>query len=98
MRKIKIVPDSPFFNNCDITIFDVTDEKEKKRCKIKVEYAEVDVEQMRGTERLSKEAVLEKYRSWIYDVVRYYIIDDWECVGGYDSIMKIIDEKIDQYF
>lgn len=47
MHKIKLVPDKPFYNRCDVTVYDVTGEKEKKRCKIAVEYAEVDVRQLK---------------------------------------------------
>lgn len=97
MRKIKLVPDLPFHTNCDITIYDVTDGNEKKRCKINVEYAQSDVEQMKRNAP-SKEEVLEEYKSWIYDLVKYYIIDDWECVEGYDRVFQIIDEKISPYF
>ena len=44
MHQIKLVPASPFFNSCDLTVFDVTDGRDKKRCKITVEYAKVDVD------------------------------------------------------
>ncbi|QAT43481.1 hypothetical protein [Aminipila luticellarii] len=98
MRKIKLIPDAPFYTNCDISIVDVTDDPEKKRCKIKVEYAESDVEQMKKRGCSSKEEVLEGYKDLIYDVVKFYIADDWECVGGYGSVLEIIGEKIKQYF
>lgn len=97
MRKIKLVPDAPFYTNCDISIYDVTDGNEKKRCKIKIEYAEYDVNQMKA-KGTSKEEVLENYKSMIYDVVKYYIKDDWECVNGYDSVLEIINDKTKQYF
>lgn len=97
MRKIKIVPDLPFSTNCDISIYDVTDGREKKRCKIKVEYAEYDVNQMKEKGN-SKQEVLEGYKNLIYDVVKFYIKDDWECVNGYDSILEIVNDKIEQYF
>lgn len=97
MRKIKLVPDVPFHTNCDISIYDVTGGNEKKRCKIKIEYAEYDVNQMKQ-KGISKEEVLANYKSKIYDIVKYYIADDWECVNGYDSVIDIIDEKINHYF
>ncbi|QHI72865.1 hypothetical protein [Aminipila terrae] len=97
MRKIKIIPDSPFYTNCDISVYDVTDGNEKKRCKIKVEYAEYDVNQMKK-KGASKEEVLQNYKNMIYDVVKYYIADDWECINGYEEILKVIDDKISHYF
>lgn len=97
MHKIKLVPDKPFYNRCDITVYDVTGEKEKKRCKISAEYAEVDVRQLKQ-QGMDYEAAKQHYREWIYKVVRHYIADDWECTEGMDEIMRIIDEHIAQYF
>lgn len=97
MHKIKLVPDKPFYNRCDITVYDVTGEKEKKRCKIAVEYAEVDVRQLKQ-QGMDYKAADDYYRDWIYKVVKHYIADDWECTEGMDEIMKIVDEHIAQYF
>ncbi len=97
MHKIKLVPDRPFYNSCDITVFDVTGEKEKKRCKITAEYAEVDVKQLK--ERgMDFKGSMEYYREWIYKAVKHYIADDWECTEGLDEIMEIIKEHIETYF
>ncbi|MHC1722599.1 MAG: hypothetical protein AB9836_05265 [Aminipila sp.] len=97
MRKIRLIPDDPFSTNCDISIIDVTEDIEKKRCKIKIEYAESDVKKMKE-KGSSKEEVLENYKSMIYDIVKYYIAGDWECVNGYDTVLQIIDDKIKNYF
>ncbi|QIB70179.1 hypothetical protein Ami103574_13150 [Aminipila butyrica] len=97
MRKIKIIPDAPFSTNCDVAVMDVTEGKEKKRCKIKIEYAEADVERMKA-KGPSKEDVLAGYKEQIYNVVKYYISGDWECMDDYEAILKIIDEKITPYF
>ena len=98
MHKIKLVPDKPFYNRCDVTVYDVTGEKEKTRCKIAVEYAEVDVRQLKEKGIAGREAAEQYYRDWIYKVVRHYIADDWECTEGMDEIMNIVDEHIKQYF
>lgn len=97
MHKIKLVPDSPFYNNCDLTVYDVTGEKEKKRCKITVEYAEVDVRQLKE-KGLDYEGALSHYKDWIYNVVKHYIADDWECSEGMDEIMEIIRSHVRPYF
>lgn len=97
MHKIKLVPDKPFYNRCDVAVYDVTGEKEKKRCKIAVEYAEVDVRQLKD-QGMDYEAADRYYRDWIYKVVKHYIADDWECTEGMDEVMKIVDEHMEQYF
>ncbi len=97
MRKIKLVPDKPFYNICDVTVYDVTDSKERKRCKIQVEYSAADVRQLK--ERgMDCEAAKEYYKDWIYDLVKYYILDDWECTEGMEQIMLIVDQHIRGYF
>lgn len=97
MHKIKLVPDKPFYNNCDITVYDVTGEKEKKRCKVTVEYGEADVRQLKGQGR-DYQAAMEHYQEWLYQVVKHYIADDWECAEGLEEIMEIISGHIKSYF
>lgn len=97
MHKIKLVPDMPFYNSCDITVYDVTSGKEKKRCKIKAEYAEVDVRQLKQQD-MNYAAAMDYYRDWIYKVVKHYIADDWECTEGLEETMEIIEEHIKKYF
>lgn len=97
MRKIKLVPEQAFYNRCDVNVYDVTDEKERKRCKIKVEYSVADVRELKA-KSMDYDTAMAYYKEWIYDVVKYYIIDDWECVEGMDEIMAIVDEHISEYF
>ena len=54
MHSIKLVCDKPFHNNCDVTVYDVTDGKEKKRCKIMVDYAESDIRQLQNRDTIMK--------------------------------------------
>ena len=97
MHKIKLAPDKPFYNSCDISIIDVTGEKEKKRCKITLEYAEVDIRQLKDR-GLDFQGALDYFQDWIYKVVKHYIADDWECTQGHDEIMEIIRDHIEKYF
>lgn len=97
MRKIILTPDTPFNTSCDVKVYDVTDGKEKKRCQIKIEYAMADVRQLR-TAGMDYERAMEYYREWIYDVVKHYIVDDWECVNGMEDVMKIVSDHIAVYF
>ena len=38
------------------------------------------------------------FREMIDDVVRYYILSDWECVEGYDETMEIIASHVKPYY
>lgn len=97
MRKIKLTPEAPFQTRCDVTVYDVTDGREKKRCKIQVEYSAYDVEQLKK-KGMDHDAAIEHYREWIYDVVKYYILDDWECTEGLEEILSIVDGYIKKHF
>lgn len=97
MHKIKLVADKPFHNNCDITVFDVTGEKEKKRCKIKLDYAESDIRRMQS-EGYDYRATLKYFDDWIYNTVRLYIADDWECESGMEIVKGILEGHIKKYF
>lgn len=97
MRKMKLVPGEDFYKRCDIDVYDVTDGGEKKRCRVKAEYAAVDVRELRE-QGMDLEAAKEHYRQWLYDVVKHYITDDWECTEGMDEVMGIIEDHIKEYF
>lgn len=98
MHQIKLVPASPFFNSCDLTVFDVTDGRDKKRCKITVEYAKVDVDALKKKGHTTFEDAMQYYREWLYAVVRHYIADDWEATEGHDEIMQIVADHISRYY
>lgn len=98
MHKIKLVPAKPFYNSCDLTVYDVTEGKEKKRCKITAEYAKVDVDAIKRQGHDTMEKAMIYYKEWIYAVVRHYIADDWEATEGYEEILAIIQEHIAQYY
>lgn len=97
MHNIKLVCDKPFHNNCDVTVYDVTDGKEKRRCKIMVDYAESDIRQLQK-QGYDYEAAVNHFNEWIYQTVKRYIADDWECTEGWEDIMRIVKEHIKPYF
>lgn len=98
MKEIKLVPDRPFHNSVDVTVIDFTGEgKERKRCKVTVEFAETDVKQLQNR-GLDLHDAMRYYRDWLYKVVKVHISQDWQCVAGYEEIMDIIKEKITQYY
>ncbi len=51
MKQIKLVPDPPFYNSVDVAVLDFPaglDDPPRRRCKITVEFAEVDVRQLQA--------------------------------------------------
>ena len=100
MKEIKLVPDKPFFNSVDVAVMDFPNGLEaepRKRCKVTVEYAKVDVEQLKKR-GLSFDEAMEYYEEWLYKVIKVRIAQDWTCVGGHDKVMEIIREKVSQYY
>ena len=100
MKEIKLIPDSPLHNYVDVSVMDFPDGSDKpcrKRCKVTVEFAEYDVAQLKKKGLNYKEAV-KYYEDWLYNVVRVNLAQDWNCVEGRDDVMKIVKEKILQYF
>ena len=100
MKEIKLVCDAPFFNHVDINVIDYPhgrDGEERNRMKITCDYGKYDVEQLikRG---LDFDGAMDYYRDWIYNTVRIRISQDWECVGGMDEALALIEEKIKQFF
>lgn len=97
MHKIKLVPDAPYPAKCDITVFDVTDGKEKKRCRIAVEYGEDDVASLKK-EGKDLQGAMQYYRDWLYQTVKTLIADEWEAVSGEQEILTIVKEQIQDAF
>ena len=47
---------------------------------------------------MDKAAAISYYKEWIYDVVKHYILDDWECTEGMKEILSIVEEHIKDSF
>lgn len=103
IKKIKLVADPPFHNSVDMAVIDFPDgfngpgSKARQRCKVKVEFAKFDVEQLKKR-GLDFDGAMDYYKDWLYHVVRYHIASDWECVGGYDEVFNIIRQKVGAYY
>lgn len=97
MQKVRLVPGAPFATKLDIAVYTADCGSEKKRCTVTAEFARGDIEELQKQNMGLCEA-LDYYRSWIYDVVRYHILDEWEAVSGLDETMDIICEKIKDKF
>lgn len=100
MKKIKLIPDSPFHNYADVVVADFPDGEDRpwrKRCKVTVEFSEYDIEQLKQ-KGLDFEGAVEHYKAWLYNVVKANLAQDWECADGFDDVMKIIKDKISLYY
>lgn len=100
MKQIKLIPDAPFYNSVDIAVLDFPngiDGDARKRCKITAEFAESDVKQLQAR-KLDFQAAMEYYKSWIYDVVKLHIAQDWECIDGMDETLAIIENALQRYY
>lgn len=96
MRKIHLLPDPPFFNNVDVKILDITDEKEKIRGTITLEYARVDLEPFFKEEK-SIDEILAHYKERIHQLLRYYLLNDFEIVEGLEETLKIVQERVEYH-
>lgn len=100
MKDIKLIPDEPFHNYVDIAVMDFPggmDNPPRKRCKVTVEFAEYDVEQLKK-KGFNRQDAMKYYEDWLYNVVKANLAQDWKCVEGYGDVMRIIDEKISAYY
>lgn len=100
MKEIKLIPEKPFHNYVDVAVMDFpdgTDKPPRKRCKVTVEFAEYDVEQLKKR-GLDYEGAVSYYNDWLYNVIRVNLAQDWKCIEGYEEVMKIVKEKISAYF
>jgi len=100
MKEVLLRPDKPFFNNVDVAVIDFPqgrDGGERQRCKITVEFAQCDVDELKA-KNMDFDAAMDYYKDWIYNVVKVNLSTDWKCVGGMDETMKIVQEHIERYF
>lgn len=100
MKEVKLVPDIPFHNYVEISVMDFPDGIEKnprKRCKVKAEFAEYDVRLLKE-KGLNFEQAIEEYEKWLYEVIRFHLAQDWQCIDGYEKVMDIIKEKVSLYY
>lgn len=97
MHKIRLTPDVAFFNYLPITVYDMTSGEPRKRCKIRAEFAKVDVENLKA-KGMNFEQAMDHYRDWLYNVIKIYIADDWQYESGEAEVMGIIAEHVKPYY
>ena len=100
MKQIKLVPDPPFYNSVDVAVLDFPagpDGPPRRRCKVTVELAEVDVRQLQAR-GLDHDGALAYYRDWLYQVVKVHLSQDWTCIGGMEEVIACIKEALARYY
>ena len=100
MKEIKLIPDKPFHNYVDVAVMDFPDGLDKeprKRCKVTVEFAEFEVEQLKKR-GLDFEGAMKYYEDWLYNVIRVHLAQEWKCIDGWDTVIGIIKEKVFKYY
>ncbi|MBR0127495.1 MAG: hypothetical protein IJL99_04455 [Firmicutes bacterium] len=106
MRQIILKPTLEFGSRCDFAIIDVTECAKasaanpsggKQRGTITIDYSPADIRQLLA-ESKDLTGALDYYRTRIYDLVKYYISGDWECVQGFDEAIDIITKHIGSSF
>ena len=96
MKDILLIPQPPYFNHLEVDIFDFPhgqDADPRKRMTITVDYGKYDVDQLtaRG---MDFDAIMAYYKDWIYDQVRYRLLEDWNAVSGLDETLKIVEDHV----
>lgn len=97
MRKCILKIDQPFHNNVDVGIYDITEEKEKLRGKLQIDYAYIDIKQFIERE-LNLDEVLKTYDQRIDQIIHHYLAGEVELTDGKEELMEIIKDHIEKYF
>lgn len=100
MKQIRLIPDPPFYNSVDVSVMDFPagpDGAPRRRCKITVEFAEVDVRALQA-QGLDYDGALTYYRDWLYQVVKVHLAQDWECIGGMEDVFVLIRDALARYY
>ena len=104
MRKIRIENLRAYANHADFVIMDMTDcdpevpgEAGKKRGVFTVDYTNGDISELKK-QGLDLAGALAYYRDHIYDLVRYYILSEWENAGGLDEALNLVEGYIRPHF
>ena len=99
MKEIRLIPALELGNKLNVDVMDFPDgkaepgAKERRRCAITVDYGPRDVRELKE-QGLDTEGMLEYYRKRIYDLVKVNISQDWECVGGMEEVLRIVEKHL----
>jgi hypothetical protein len=101
MKEIKLIPDTPFHNSVDVAVMDfpkgVEEGTQRQRCKITVEFAQADVEDLQGR-GLDMEGAMKYFEDYVYKIVKVNISSDWQCIAGWDEVMDIVRDHVKAYY
>ena len=100
MKDILLKPGTPYFNYVEVEVCDYpggTGAEPRKRMTITVDYGEFDVNQLKK-QGMDFAQVMDYYRDWIYNQVKYRLLDDWKATAGLDETLAIVEEHIKGFF
>ena len=84
----------------DVAVLDFPDGldgKERQRCKVTIEFAESDVQQLQSR-GMDLDKAMEYYADWLYRVIKVNLAQDWEAVAGQEQVMDIVRQKVSAYY
>ena len=81
----------------DIDVIDNLESGGRKRCSITVDYSEYDVKSL-IREGLDLEGAMDHYKERVTNIVRRYLLTDFEVRNGWDEILNVIRPYVEQYY
>jgi len=100
MKDILLKPGTPYFNYVEVEVCDYpsgTGTEPRKRMTITVDYGEFDVNQLKK-QGMDFAHVMDYYLDWIYNQVKYRLLDDWQATAGLEETLAIVKEHIKGFF
>ena len=101
MKEILLKPQAPYFTHLEVDVLDFpngTSADPRWRMTITVEYAKFDVDQLKNRGINTLGSAIDYYISWIYDQIRFRLLDNWTAVGGLDETLDIVRDHIKDMF
>lgn len=101
MKKVLLIPALELGNKLNVNVMDFPEgdpadpAKARKRCGITVDYSARDIKQLEE-QGMDRSAMMEYYRKRIYDLVKLNIAQDWECTGGMEDVLAIVEKHLDR--
>ena len=94
IKKLRLIPESPYFNHVKVGVYDENAGEWRKRCMIDVEYGESDIADIVKKVGDDKEKILAHYKDWMYDLIKRLISSDWIAESGEEEVLAIVREHL----
>ena len=97
VKNIVLEPGPVLSNRMEIAVMDFLDEVPRKRCKITVDYGRADALELKD-KGMNLDEAMEHYREYIYKLVKFHILSEWEADESMNEVLDIVRERIEVYF